>query len=178
MIFPGAWLFAWVAYLMHESWHKYVPSVPSDLFYYLFAFMLITDPQIYRLAHGDHHGEVHTWKDMEFHPWGKIEPKALRRLYNLMEIVFGSIFLQLLTTLRLPFQPSLRAALSPVAGAGLSPGLAPLSWEPWLGVVPRLWPGAYGRRDRLSAHLLLGLLNPTQLPAYRTRQSHNRRRMG
>ncbi len=102
MIFPGAWLFAWVAYLMHESWHKYVPGVPSDLFYYLFAFMLITDPQIYRLAHGAHHGEVHTWKDMEFHPWGKIEPKALRRLYNLMEIVFGNIFLQLLTTLRLP----------------------------------------------------------------------------
>ncbi len=103
MIFPGVWLFAWVAYLMHESWHKYVPGVPSDLFYYLFGFMLITDPQVYRLVHGSHHARVHTWKDLEFHPWGKIEPKALRRLYNLTEIVFGSIFLQLVTTLRLPF---------------------------------------------------------------------------
>ena len=105
MIFPGAWLFAWVAYLMHESWHKYVPGMPSDLFYYLFSFMLITDPQVYRLVHGSHHAEVHTWKDTEFHPWGKIEPKVLRRLYNLMEIVFGSIFLQLVTTLRLLSQP-------------------------------------------------------------------------
>ncbi len=104
MIFPGAWLFAWVAYLMHESWHKYVPTVPSDLFYYLFAFMLITDPQIYRLAHGSHHADVHTWKDVEFHPWGKIEPVAWRRLYNLMEIIFGSIFLQTLTTCILPFR--------------------------------------------------------------------------
>jgi len=105
MIFPGAWLFAWVAYLMHESWHKYVPSLPSDLFYYLFGFMLITDPQVYRLVHGYHHAEVHTWKDAEFHPWGKIKSKGLRRFYNLMEIVFGSIFLQLVTTLRLLFQP-------------------------------------------------------------------------
>ena len=38
MIFPGAWLFSWVAYLMHESWHKYVPGIPSDLFYYLFGY--------------------------------------------------------------------------------------------------------------------------------------------
>ncbi len=104
MIFPGVWLFTWVAYLMHESWHKYVPNLPGDLFYYLFAFMLITDPQIYRLAHGAHHGEVHTWKDVEFHPWGKIESVPLRRIYNLMEIIFGSIFLQTLTTLILPFR--------------------------------------------------------------------------
>ena len=165
MIFPGAWLFSWVAYLMHESWHKYVPGLPSDLFYYLFGFMLITDPQVYRLVHGSHHAEVHTWEDMEFHPWGKIKPKALRRLYNLMEIVFGSIFLQLVTTLRLLFQPSRRAALSPVAGAGLPPGLAPLSREHWLGVVSRLRPDAYGRGDLLSALLLLGFFSPTQLPA-------------
>jgi hypothetical protein len=105
MIFPGAWLFSWVAYLMHESWHKYVPSVPSDLFYYLFGFMLITDPQVYRLVHGAHHAEVHTWNDTEFHPWGKIAPGTLRRLYNLMEIVFGSIFLQMVTTLRLLYRP-------------------------------------------------------------------------
>jgi hypothetical protein len=104
MIFPGVWLFTWVAYLMHESWHKYVPTVPSDLFYYLFAFMLITDPQIYRLAHGTHHAEVHTWKDVEFHPWRKIEPVTLRRFYNLMEIIFGSIFLQTLTMFILPFR--------------------------------------------------------------------------
>ncbi len=131
MIFPGAWLFAWVAYLMHESWHKYVPGVPSDLFYNLFAFMLITDPQIYRLAHGAHHGEVHTWKDMEFHPWGKIEPKALRRLYNLMEIVFGNIFLQLLTTLRLPSAVATSSAFAcgwrwspPWSGSSFSGALA------------------------------------------------------
>ncbi len=105
MIFPGAWLFAWVAYLMHESWHRYVPNVPADLFFYIFGFMLIIDPQIYRLAHGTHHAEVHTWNDVEFHPWGRIAPGTRRRLYNLLEIVFGSIFMQFITTVRVPFLP-------------------------------------------------------------------------
>ena len=41
-----------------------------------------------------------------------IKSKGLRRLYNLMEIVFGSIFLQLVTTLRLLFQPPLTTSAS------------------------------------------------------------------
>ena len=178
MIFPGAWLFSWVAYLMHESWHKYVPSLPSDLFYYLFGFMLITDPQVYRLVHGYHHAEVHTWKDAEFHPWGKIKSKGLRRLYNLMEIVFGSIFLQLVTTLRLLFQPPddqrfrLWLAL-----------LSPLVWLLFLGSIGWASYRVFGLTHTdvgicLFALLLLGFFNPTQLPIDRTRQSHHRRGMG
>jgi hypothetical protein len=25
MIFPGVYIFTWLGYLMHETWHKYVP---------------------------------------------------------------------------------------------------------------------------------------------------------
>ena len=40
-IFPGTYLFTWVGYLMHESWHKYVPNVNNRFFYNAFAIMLL-----------------------------------------------------------------------------------------------------------------------------------------
>ena len=64
-----------------------------------------------------------------------LSPTPSRRLYNLMEIVFGSIFLQLVTTLRLLFQHHDEKPFSPVGGDGLPPGLAYISREHWLGIV-------------------------------------------
>lgn len=55
---------------MHECWHGYVPNIPSKKFYNIFAYMLFTDPQIYRIVHAYHHGMVHSWEDTEFHPLG------------------------------------------------------------------------------------------------------------
>jgi fatty acid desaturase len=93
MVFPGVWLFTWVGYLMHECWHKYVPGIPHGLFYILYSWMLVTDPQIYRLLHGHHHAEVNTWDDREFHPLGKPGSKRLWRLHNAAEITAGVAFL-------------------------------------------------------------------------------------
>lgn len=92
IIFPGIYLFTWMACLMHECWHKYVPNIPNNRFYNVFSYMLVTDPQIYRLLHGYHHSRVHTWDDTEFHPLGRIKNVYAARLYNLMEILLGVIF--------------------------------------------------------------------------------------
>jgi len=89
IIFPGTCLFTWMACLMHECWHKYVPNVPNRFFYQLFSYMLVTDPQLYRLVHGHHHSKVNTWDDTEFHPLGRIKNTFLRRVYNFCEILFG-----------------------------------------------------------------------------------------
>ena len=109
MIFPGIYLFTWAGFLMHECWHKYVPNIPTDRFYGLFALMLLTDPQIYRVVHGYHHGMVHSWDDTEFHPLGYIKNLHLRRLYNFLEIFLGIAFLSAVATYVVPRHPKYKA---------------------------------------------------------------------
>ena len=98
-LFPGAYLYAWIGFLMHESRHKLVPGLPNELLFTVYSWMLITDPQIYRLVHGLHHSEVNTWEDVEFHPLGEIRSRPLRVLYNAAEIVLGAVFVQTVTSL-------------------------------------------------------------------------------
>jgi fatty acid desaturase len=105
ILFPGIYLFTWVAFLMHECWHKYVPQLPNKLFYLLFSWMLLTDHQIYRLVHGHHHSEVNTWEDREFHPLGEIKNRTWRRIYNLLEITCGWTFLVVVTSWAIPRLP-------------------------------------------------------------------------
>jgi fatty acid desaturase len=105
MVFPGIYLFTWVGFLMHECWHAYVPNIASKKFYSLFAYMLLTDPQIYRIAHAYHHGMVHSWEDTEFHPAGYIENKRKRQLYNLLEVVLGIAFLSVVASWTVPHHP-------------------------------------------------------------------------
>lgn len=92
-IFPGIYLFTWLGYLMHETWHKYVPTVPNALLYNLYSWMLLTDPQLYRLVHGHHHSKVNSYEDTEFHPLGEIKYRPGRILFNLAEILLGVVFL-------------------------------------------------------------------------------------
>jgi hypothetical protein len=93
LVFPGLYIFTWLGYLMHESWHKYVPHVNHRFFYNAFALMILSDPQLYQMTHGWHHSKVHTFEDAEFHPMGEIKPGGLRIIYNVMEIVLGIAFL-------------------------------------------------------------------------------------
>lgn len=92
MLFPGVYLFTWLLCLMHECWHKYTPGIANDQLYDVFSYMLLTDPQLYRLVHGHHHSKVNTWEDTEFHPLGKIDNVCLSRVYNFLEIALGIIF--------------------------------------------------------------------------------------
>ena len=89
MIFPGVYIFTEMGFLMHECWHHYVPNVPNNIFYQIFSWLLLTDPQVYRLLHGSHHAQVNSWADWEFHPFGEIKSRLGRILLNVSELIFG-----------------------------------------------------------------------------------------
>ena len=103
--FPGLWLFTWTGYLMHESWHKYIPTVPNTILYNILSIMLITDPQIYHMIHGSHHADVNSWNDVEFHPVGQIKSRYMRILYNTAEVVLGIAFLSIVSSIVIPVHP-------------------------------------------------------------------------
>jgi fatty acid desaturase len=105
MIFPGIYLFTWVGFLMHESWHKYVPNIPNGFFYNAFALMLLSDPQLYQMTHGFHHSKVQTYEDAEFHPVGEVRNRAARIVYNWLEVIIGVAWLVLMASLAVPFDP-------------------------------------------------------------------------
>jgi fatty acid desaturase len=109
MIFPGVYIFTWLGYLMHETWHKYVPAIPNDRLYYILSWMLLTDPQIYKILHGFHHSQVNTWDDTEFHPLGRINNRMLRVIYNFFEIFLGIAFISLAATMVLPHHEKYKA---------------------------------------------------------------------
>lgn len=109
MVFPGLYLFTGVGYCMHECWHKYVPVLPNDTLFDLFGWMLLTDPQVYRILHGRHHADVNSWEDHEFHPLGNIQKVPWRRLYNSLEILFGVVFVVVVSALVVPRRPLYRA---------------------------------------------------------------------
>ncbi len=105
LIFPGLYLFTWVGYLMHESWHKYVPNVDSHFFYNIFALMILSDPQLYHMSHGSHHAQVNTYDDAEFHPLGEVRSRGMRIIYHWLEVVFGVAFLFAAASLTVPRDP-------------------------------------------------------------------------
>ena len=105
LIFPGLYLFTWLGYLMHESWHKYVPNVNLRFFYNTFALMILSDPQLYSMLHSTHHGQVNTYNDAEFHPAGEIRSRGLRILYNWLEVLLGVAFLVVVATFSIPRDP-------------------------------------------------------------------------
>ncbi|MDX2513398.1 MAG: hypothetical protein QNK25_15230 [Desulfobacterales bacterium] len=94
IVFPGTWLFTWLALLMHESWHKYVPGLPNRGIFHVFGWMLLMDPQVYHLAHISHHKHANSYSDIEFYPFGRIHNRNIRRLYHLLQIFLGGIFTQ------------------------------------------------------------------------------------
>ncbi len=109
MIFPGVYLFTWMSCLMHECWHKYVPNINNDAFYYLLSYMLVTDPQMYKILHGHHHSQVNTYEDVEFHPLGRIKNLTLKKIHNLLEIIFGVIWTFGLHMFIVPRHPKYKA---------------------------------------------------------------------
>lgn len=102
LIFPGLHLFTWMGYLMHESWHRYVPSVNNRFFYNAFALMILSDPQLYSMTHSTHHVHVHSWQDAEFHPVGEIKSGGLRLIYNWLEVLLGVAFLEVAASISIP----------------------------------------------------------------------------
>lgn len=104
-IFPGVYLFTWLSFLVHETWHKFTPNIPHTFFYHLFSWMLLSDPQLYGLLHPLHHAQVNSWQDTEFHPFGDIKLRYVKMLSNLMEIVLGMIYLMAAYSIVVPCHP-------------------------------------------------------------------------
>lgn len=107
-VFPGIYLFTWMGFLMHECWHRYVPNVPNGAFYQIFSWLLLTDPQVYRLLHGTHHYHVNSWQDAEFHPFGEIKSRPLRIAMNIAEITLGIAALVIAQTFVMIGNPAFR----------------------------------------------------------------------
>ena len=134
-LFPGAYLYAWIGFLMHESRHKLVPGLPNELLFTVYSWMLVTDPQFYRLVHGLHHSEVNAWEDVEFHPLGEIRSRPLRVLYNAAEIVLGAVFVQTVTSLVIARRDDFSGRYRP---AGLLAAMA--AWVVIFGGAGTKWP--------------------------------------
>jgi fatty acid desaturase len=135
----GGYLFAWMGYLMHECWHRYVHAVPSKVFCSLFALMIVTDPQIYRMLHGYHHTRVNTWEDTEFHPFGPIQNRFLRIVNNALEISVGAAYLVLASLVAVPRHPQFRPKFR-----WLNAAAAVLVWAGYLGGIGAVSHLAFG----------------------------------
>lgn len=105
---PGAFLFNCLCLLHHESWHRYVPGFPNQVFFHVSGWMLFCDPQLFRLIHGHHHTRVSSWRDVEVHPFGYIESRGLRILNNTLEIVVGMLYILLGWYINVPRHPLYR----------------------------------------------------------------------
>lgn len=112
IIFPGLYLFPLFGLLIHESWHKYLPSVPNKILFPIFCFMLISDPQVYDLTHRSHHTDVNSYQDMQFYPLSKIKKRYLRIIYNFFEIFLGAIFVMTIAGIRLSKEPRFKKQYS------------------------------------------------------------------
>ncbi|NEZ63611.1 hypothetical protein D0962_12595 [Leptolyngbyaceae cyanobacterium CCMR0082] len=112
IVFPGLYLFPLFGLLIHESWHQYIPNIPNRILFPIFCFMLISDPQVYDLTHSTHHADVNSYKDMQFHPLGKIRKRYLRIIYNFFEVFLGVIFVMTVAGIRLSKDPRFKKKYS------------------------------------------------------------------
>jgi hypothetical protein len=76
----------------------------------LYSWLLLTDPQVYRISHYTHHLAVHTYQDIEFHPLGRIPTRFGRIVNNLLEVFAGSSYLYLISLHALRSHPRFRPA--------------------------------------------------------------------
>lgn len=116
IVFPGTWLFTWLAFLMHEAWHKYVPGLPNRGMFHVFGWMLLIDPQVFHFAHTSHHKHVNSYRDVEFYPFGWIHNRSIRRLYHLLQIFLGGIFTQPMMSLGVMRHSQFSRKYSPFKG--------------------------------------------------------------
>lgn len=105
VLFPGVYLLSLIGFLMHESWHGYFQGIPNRIFFFILSWTLFTDPQIFDVVHPSHHAKVNTYEDLEFYPFGRINNRILRAIYNCMEILLGSIFTLAMAGIRLALFP-------------------------------------------------------------------------
>jgi hypothetical protein len=158
VIFPGLYLFTWAGYLMHESWHKYVPHVSHRFFFHVFGLLLLMDPQIYQISHGYHHSQVHTYADLEFHPLGEIKSRGARIFHNGLEFLIGVGFLVAMAAWSIPRDPRVakkyrfwQLPVATLAWVALFGGLGCLShaffhvtyWQAGVSYVVMLWVGSF-----------------------------------
>jgi fatty acid desaturase len=154
----GVYLCTWLGYYWHELWHNYFPGLNNQLCSDLVAYLLLADPQTYRLVHASHHKYLHTADDLEMHCVDWKRSLFARRLQFVGELLFGNIAWEfnhricLLRDRRANPLASLRAVLIHLlylASIMLAANwVLPGAWEPaiasfWL----TLWIGSWSTRQ-------------------------------
>lgn len=91
--FVGGHVNVQLALLYHELWHNHFFRRPATnrAVYNLVSLYLLSNPQVYGLAHQTHHQHVHTWEDLEFFPRGRWSSPARARLQLALEMSFGLV---------------------------------------------------------------------------------------
>ena len=130
IVFPGIWCYCWLGVLMHEASHGYFPSLNNRLAYKILSLNLFMDPQVFLATHATHHVAVNTWDDRQIHPLGKIENRAVRRVFTWLEILLGDIYFIVAGTFAMWRDPALRRHYRPVLGLVWN-----LTWMVGLAVV-------------------------------------------
>lgn len=97
----GLYFFAWLGYYRHELWHNYFPVLNNRAWFYFVSCLLLSDSQVFRVAHSSHHKYVHTPDDLEFfcEDW-QTSPSRRRRQF-IAELVLGNLAWELATFRRL-----------------------------------------------------------------------------
>lgn len=128
IVFPGLYISSLVIYFQHETWHNYFDTRFNRALFVVLTTIVFMQPHLYDVAHRTHHARVNTHDDLELYPIGKIENRFLRALCNCMSIVFGSLFLLVLSGQQPDGMPRWRAMMlflrSVLASAMLWGGVA------------------------------------------------------
>jgi hypothetical protein len=114
----GVYLFTWLAYDRHELWHGYFRRLDDPRWFDVVSWALLSDPQVYRAAHGWHHRFVHTPLDREFYCSQWTTNTLRRRAQFVAELFLGNIAWEAGAFWRLwkiEGTPAVRAALSGTA---------------------------------------------------------------
>ena len=98
MLFPGFFLYTWLTNYLHDIYHRYISDSSNHFLFHLFAALVWINPQVFRIGHQSHHSKVHTYEDLEFYPLGKINNRWLRKLFLILEVIFGTILIVICAT--------------------------------------------------------------------------------
>lgn len=112
LIFPGLYFYTYMAFVIHESHHRYFKGHPNNLIFRIALMYAYGDPQVYSIVHPLHHKYVHTDKDLEINPLGKIKSKKLRIISRLLELTFGLIYVQIIIIYKIITNPELNKRFS------------------------------------------------------------------
>lgn len=112
LLFPGLYLYIYMVFIIHEAYHKYFKGYHDFFIFRIASIYVFGDIQVYKIVHPLHHVYVHTEKDLEINPFGKILSKKLKFLDRILELTLGLIYTQFSIIFKIITDSKLRKKLS------------------------------------------------------------------